>query len=353
MLWLHRPAAWMPATSAQPGTLHALEIGRAVQKILDDADDPILVVDGGEFGQWAQACMSASTRIINGPAGSIGSAIPFALAARVARPNATVVAVLGDGTFGFHMAERTLPHGICPSCWPPSASAASSGPRRSAWGRCRRASPTWGWQWTWPRTTSTSSSTSCAATSRGSTRRAGRSVRRPRGSPHVPAALRRRRTVRHARRELAHTREAPRADDPRRGRDAARVLSHPGRVVRGVGHHADRLGRAGAGARRRRGRRRALRPAQGRAAARRARGVRRLRARRHARAGDPRAKAPGPWRPRWPCSSRRARARRSGGRSPRGVLTPGAITGAGPHRRASSDVSIERHRRHLALNVPG
>ncbi len=111
--WMHevsaavayRPAAWKSAVSAQATTVHALEIGRAVQNILDDADDPILVVDGGEFGQWAQACMSASTRIINGPAGSIGSAIPFALAARVARPQATVVAVLGDGTFGFHMAE--------------------------------------------------------------------------------------------------------------------------------------------------------------------------------------------------------------------------------------------------------
>lgn len=101
----HRPGDWKTATATQAGTVHALEIGRAVQKILDDADDPILVVDGGEFGQWAQACMSASTRIINGPAGSIGSALPFALAARVARPNATVVAVLGDGTFGFHMAE--------------------------------------------------------------------------------------------------------------------------------------------------------------------------------------------------------------------------------------------------------
>ena len=111
--WMHavtdaiayRPAAWKTAASAQAATVHALEIGRAVQKILDDAGDPILVVDGGEFGQWAQACMSAPTRIINGPAGSIGSAIPFALAARVARPHATVVAVLGDGTFGFHMAE--------------------------------------------------------------------------------------------------------------------------------------------------------------------------------------------------------------------------------------------------------
>jgi acetolactate synthase-1/2/3 large subunit len=101
----YRPAAWKIQAATSPDTVHALEIGRAVQKILDEADDPILVVDGGEFGQWAQACMSAPTRIINGPAGSIGSAIPFAMAARAARPNATVVAVLGDGTFGFHMAE--------------------------------------------------------------------------------------------------------------------------------------------------------------------------------------------------------------------------------------------------------
>ena len=101
----YRPTEWKTQKAISSGTVHALEIGRAVQQILDDADDPILVADGGEFGQWAQACMSASTRIINGPAGSIGSAIPFALAARVARPNATVVTVLGDGTFGFHMAE--------------------------------------------------------------------------------------------------------------------------------------------------------------------------------------------------------------------------------------------------------
>ncbi len=101
----YRPPQWQKETALQPDTVHALEIGRAVQKILDDADDPVLVADGGEFGQWAQACMHAPTRLINGPAGSIGSAIPFAMAARVARPNATVIAALGDGTFGFHMAE--------------------------------------------------------------------------------------------------------------------------------------------------------------------------------------------------------------------------------------------------------
>ena len=101
----YRPAAWQTVVAAEPNTVHALEIGRAVQKIIDDADDPIFIADGGEFGQWAQACVHAPTRLINGPAGSIGSAIPFAMAARVARPNATVVALLGDGTFGFHMAE--------------------------------------------------------------------------------------------------------------------------------------------------------------------------------------------------------------------------------------------------------
>ena len=101
----YRPPAWPGITSAASGPLHPLEVGRAVQQFIDRSRDAVLVADGGEFGQWAQACIEAPTRLINGPAGSIGSAIPFALAARLARPGATVVAMLGDGTFGFHMAE--------------------------------------------------------------------------------------------------------------------------------------------------------------------------------------------------------------------------------------------------------
>src|SRR5690606_38029246 len=63
------------------------------------------VVDGGEFGQWAQACLTAPHRIINGAAGAIGAALPMAVAAKLAYPEAPVVAVMGDGTFGFHCAE--------------------------------------------------------------------------------------------------------------------------------------------------------------------------------------------------------------------------------------------------------
>jgi len=99
-----RPSQWASIESAPDGPVHPIEVGRAVQKLLD-APDSVLVADGGEFGQWAQATLAASHRIINGPAGSIGAALPFAAAAKLARPASMVVAMLGDGTFGFHPAE--------------------------------------------------------------------------------------------------------------------------------------------------------------------------------------------------------------------------------------------------------
>lgn len=101
----HRPAAWAKLATAPGAPAHPVEVGRAVQALIDQSADAVLVSDGGEFGQWAQACVSAPTRIINGPAGAIGSALPFALAAKLARPSATVVAMMGDGTFGFHAME--------------------------------------------------------------------------------------------------------------------------------------------------------------------------------------------------------------------------------------------------------
>jgi acetolactate synthase-1/2/3 large subunit len=73
--------------------------------LLDAHPDSVFVSDGGEIGQWAQACITAPHRVINGVAGSIGAALPFALAARLAKPESPVIAVMGDGTFGFHCAE--------------------------------------------------------------------------------------------------------------------------------------------------------------------------------------------------------------------------------------------------------
>ena len=101
----YQPDSWLNMRAIPGEPLCSYEVTQAVQEYLNGADESIFISDGGEFGQWAQACITSSTRIINGPAGSIGTAIPFAMAARLARPNARIVTMLGDGTFGFHAME--------------------------------------------------------------------------------------------------------------------------------------------------------------------------------------------------------------------------------------------------------
>jgi acetolactate synthase-1/2/3 large subunit len=101
----HRPAAWQDITGQHEGTLHALDLCRGVNGLMERHPNAVLVMDGGEIGQWAQANLDSERRITNGVAGSIGAATPFALAARVAEKKDPVIAIMGDGTFGFHMAE--------------------------------------------------------------------------------------------------------------------------------------------------------------------------------------------------------------------------------------------------------
>jgi acetolactate synthase I/II/III large subunit len=100
-----RPDAWNHAASSVVDRLHPVQALRPLQALLDSHADSVFISDGGEIGQWAQACLNAPHRVINGVAGAIGAALPFALAARVAVPDAPIVAVMGDGTFGFHTAE--------------------------------------------------------------------------------------------------------------------------------------------------------------------------------------------------------------------------------------------------------
>ncbi|HET9469543.1 MAG TPA: thiamine pyrophosphate-dependent enzyme, partial [Usitatibacter sp.] len=99
------PAEWDSASASAAGRLHPVQACRPLQALFNAHPEAVMVADGGEFGQWAQACVAAPHRVINGMAGSIGAAIPFAVAARAARPGAPVIAFLGDGTFGFHPAE--------------------------------------------------------------------------------------------------------------------------------------------------------------------------------------------------------------------------------------------------------
>ncbi len=97
------PAAWEALRRADATPMHPLRVCAALQPLVDRG--AILVVDGGEFGQWVQAGVEAAPRLINGVAGAIGAAIPMAIATRLRYPERPVIAALGDGTFGFHAFE--------------------------------------------------------------------------------------------------------------------------------------------------------------------------------------------------------------------------------------------------------
>ncbi len=100
-----RPAAWRSIVAQTPGRLHPAEVFRALRPLIERDPETVLICDGGEFAQWAQSMLPVRRRLINGVAGSIGGSLSFALAARLVEPRAPVIAALGDGTIGFHLAE--------------------------------------------------------------------------------------------------------------------------------------------------------------------------------------------------------------------------------------------------------
>ncbi|MDP3714782.1 MAG: thiamine pyrophosphate-binding protein, partial [Burkholderiales bacterium] len=51
-----RPETWRAIDSGN-GMVHPVELGRAVQAVVDTSPDAVFVADGGEIGQWAQACI--------------------------------------------------------------------------------------------------------------------------------------------------------------------------------------------------------------------------------------------------------------------------------------------------------
>ena len=97
------PSGWTALRGGTDRPIHPLRVCGALQPFLNAG--AIFVSDGGEFGQWAQAGLEAEYRLINGPSGAIGSALPMGLAAKLAHPDRQVFVLLGDGTFGYHALE--------------------------------------------------------------------------------------------------------------------------------------------------------------------------------------------------------------------------------------------------------
>jgi acetolactate synthase-1/2/3 large subunit len=73
-------------------------------------DDAIYVVDGGDTSYYGIVGLRARERAsvlhaAGGQFGCLGTGIPFALAAKAARPDKTVVVISGDGSFGLNAME--------------------------------------------------------------------------------------------------------------------------------------------------------------------------------------------------------------------------------------------------------
>jgi acetolactate synthase I/II/III large subunit len=107
--WLAQAKGAITRRATIPDTttnaLHPAHIGAEVQAHLATSAQPILICDGGEFGQWMQAIPYNGPRVINGVSGAIGAAPAYAIAASIAFPDATIIATMGDGTAGFLLAE--------------------------------------------------------------------------------------------------------------------------------------------------------------------------------------------------------------------------------------------------------
>jgi acetolactate synthase I/II/III large subunit len=91
------------ASSDAQGRLHPNRLLGEIRKRL--APDAVVIADGGDFLSFARVALSPATYLDPGPLGCIGLATPFAIGAAKAAPGRQVVAVTGDGAFGFSAME--------------------------------------------------------------------------------------------------------------------------------------------------------------------------------------------------------------------------------------------------------
>jgi len=106
--WLEAVSSKLMRRAATPSSSDRItpdQLCAAVQRKIDATDNAILISDGGEFGQWAQAGITASRRVVNGVSGAIGGGLCYGLAAAKLFPQSTIFSMMGDGTAGFHLSE--------------------------------------------------------------------------------------------------------------------------------------------------------------------------------------------------------------------------------------------------------
>jgi len=92
------------ASDADP--IHPMRIYGELARFLDD--DAVVIGDGGDFVSYAGKYVEPRRPggwLDPGPYGCLGTGLGYAIAARIARPSAQVVLLLGDGAAGFSLMD--------------------------------------------------------------------------------------------------------------------------------------------------------------------------------------------------------------------------------------------------------
>ena len=96
---------YIPDKPDDSDKLNSLTLVHTINQILSSSKNVIAVSDGGEIGQWVQSFLSHYLVMINGTSGAIGGSLSYAMAIKLVHPKKNVLAFMGDGTIGFHLAE--------------------------------------------------------------------------------------------------------------------------------------------------------------------------------------------------------------------------------------------------------
>jgi thiamine pyrophosphate-dependent acetolactate synthase large subunit-like protein len=103
---LQATAADAPLLASEADPIHPLRIYGELGRLLDS--DAVVIGDGGDFVSYAGKYIEPERPggwLDPGPYGCLGTGLGYAIAARIARPSAQVVLLLGDGAAGFSLMD--------------------------------------------------------------------------------------------------------------------------------------------------------------------------------------------------------------------------------------------------------
>ena len=92
------------ASAGADGAMHPNRIFAALADAYEPANT-IAIADGGDIMSFARLGLRGAQYLDSGAFGCLGVGVPYAIAAKLAFPERDVVAVVGDGSFGFNAME--------------------------------------------------------------------------------------------------------------------------------------------------------------------------------------------------------------------------------------------------------